>query len=105
MYALRLAEIITVWLENLADWPLNNELFIFADLNLAVVSRYHTPCPRATPTSVLQLLLLWFQLFVLDSVLIESRVRGHHIYKDIWTPHLGQELVCRRQLDNEHDQQ
>jgi len=25
-------------------------------------------------------------------------VHGHHIYNDIWTPTIGEELVCRREV-------
>ena len=28
-------------------------------------------------------------------------VRGHHIYKDIWTPFVGEELVCLQESSNE----
>ena len=30
-------------------------------------------------------------------------VRGHHIYKDIWTPVIGEELTCRKEFGNIHD--
>lgn len=32
-----------------------------------------------------------------------SCVRGHHIYKDIWSPVLGEELECTRESDNSSD--
>ena len=32
-----------------------------------------------------------------------SSVRGHHIYKDIWTPVLGEILVCTQEQTNVHD--
>lgn len=34
---------------------------------------------------------------------IESSVRGHHIYKDLWTPTIGEELQTVQELDNHHD--
>jgi len=34
---------------------------------------------------------------------INSVVRGHHIYKDIWTPEIGEELTCRREVGNIYD--
>ena len=37
------------------------------------------------------------------SYCINSVVRGHHIYKDIWTPEIGEELTCRREVGNIHD--
>ena len=30
-------------------------------------------------------------------------VREHHIYKDIWTPVIGEELTCRKEFGNIHD--
>jgi len=33
---------------------------------------------------------------------IDSVVHGHHVYKDIWTPFLGEELQCCR-AGNVHD--
>ena len=34
----------------------------------------------------------------------ESVVRGHHVYKAIWTPAIGEELEVRTEDDNDHDQ-
>ena len=34
---------------------------------------------------------------------ISSFVTGHHIYRRIWSPTLGEELVARRNRDNEYD--
>lgn len=25
----------------------------------------------------------------------QTAIRGHHIYKDAWTPHIGQKLICK----------
>ena len=33
----------------------------------------------------------------------ESCVRGHHISKEFWSPTLGEELRCEREVDNTHD--
>ena len=33
-----------------------------------------------------------------------SVVRGHHIYKEIWTPAIGEVLHLREEDDNEHDE-
>ena len=30
----------------------------------------------------------------------DSVIRGHHAYKDIWTPIVGEELMCQRELGN-----
>ena len=32
-----------------------------------------------------------------------SVVKGHHVYKSIWTPVIGQELQFKPEDDNEHD--
>jgi len=34
---------------------------------------------------------------------IESSVRGHHVFKDQWTPSIGEELQTTRELTNAHD--
>ena len=34
---------------------------------------------------------------------LESTVRGHHIYKSTWTPHIGQVLQTATESGNEHD--
>ena len=33
-----------------------------------------------------------------------SCIRGHHVYKNVWTPTLEDELECRREGDNDFDQ-
>ena len=32
-----------------------------------------------------------------------TAVRGYHVYKDIWTPTIGEEFVCRQEWGNDHD--
>lgn len=32
-----------------------------------------------------------------------SIVKGHHVYKSIWTPVISQELLVKPEDDNEHD--
>ena len=34
---------------------------------------------------------------------IHSVVRGHHVYKNIWTPYVGEMLVLQREIGNVHD--
>ena len=34
---------------------------------------------------------------------IQSCVRGYHVYKDIWTPSVGETLSCEREEDNTAD--
>ena len=33
----------------------------------------------------------------------KSMVRGHHIYKSIWTPAIGKDLLLEAEDGNEHD--
>ena len=40
----------------------------------------------------------------LASFQYQSFVRGHHVYLNSWTPVVGEQLVVRRELDNNHDQ-
>ena len=34
---------------------------------------------------------------------VRTAVRGYHIYKEVWTPAIGEEFVCRQERDNDHD--
>ena len=36
----------------------------------------------------------------MDTFLLDSCVRGHHIYKDIWSPHVGETLLCQPEFGN-----
>ena len=36
-------------------------------------------------------------------LVINSVVRGYHVYKDIWTSARGEELQCQRETGNVHD--
>ena len=38
-----------------------------------------------------------------DRYSFDSFVRGHHVYKDIWTPTIGESLHCMRELLNKED--
>ena len=38
-----------------------------------------------------------------DSIRVESVVRGHHVYKEIWTPELGEVQTVCKEPDNIHD--
>ena len=38
-----------------------------------------------------------------ESFILESVVRGHHIYKRIWTPVLGERLQVKVEEDNSND--
>ena len=42
-------------------------------------------------------------LMSLVSFSVESMVRGHHIYKDRWCPHINEELDCQLEQHNYHD--
>ena len=37
------------------------------------------------------------------SVSVHSVVRGHHVYKKIWTPYVGQMLALQQEIGNVHD--
>ena len=39
---------------------------------------------------------------VKDSIRVDS-VGGYHVYKEIWTPELGEVLMVCKELDNIHD--
>ena len=39
----------------------------------------------------------------IEHVDFESVVHGHHVYKEIWTPGIGEELALRVEYRNEHD--
>ena len=34
---------------------------------------------------------------------VRIAVRGYHVYKDIWTPAIGEEFVCCQEWGNDHD--
>ncbi len=34
---------------------------------------------------------------------IESVIRGHHIYKQVWTPFVGEELTLNQEYGNTYD--
>ena len=34
---------------------------------------------------------------------VNSIVRGHHVFKEIWTPFIGQDLECKRDVSNTRD--
>ena len=34
---------------------------------------------------------------------VENVIRGHHVYKRIWTPRLGEQLTLAPESDNDHD--
>ena len=39
-----------------------------------------------------------------DSILLkESVIRGHHVFKNIWTPRLGEVLLVKQEAGNTHD--
>ena len=39
-----------------------------------------------------------------DSYEKTSVIRGHHIYKSVWIPFIGEELVVEAEDSNEHDE-
>ena len=39
----------------------------------------------------------------IEAFQVESCVRGHHLYKDVWSPSFGVVLQCTRELENTKD--
>ena len=39
----------------------------------------------------------------MEELHIDSVMRGHHIYKSVWTPVIGKELYLEPEESNEHD--
>ena len=39
----------------------------------------------------------------MDTFRLDSVVRGHHVYKNIWSSMLGEELQCICEMGNVHD--
>ena len=37
----------------------------------------------------------------IDSFEIASCIRGHHVYKQVWTPNVGGKLVVKRETGNQ----
>ena len=44
-----------------------------------------------------------FQITMATSFMIESTVRGHHVYKASWSPYIGEELPVQCEVNNIHD--
>ena len=36
---------------------------------------------------------------------VADAVQGHHVYKEDWTPVIGEVLSCEREIGNRHDPQ
>ena len=34
---------------------------------------------------------------------VDTIVRGHHVFKEIWTPLVGEDLECKRDVSNTRD--
>ena len=39
----------------------------------------------------------------LETYEVPSCIRGHHVYRDIWSPTIGEELMCKRETTNDKD--
>ena len=44
-----------------------------------------------------------FEITMATSFRIESTVRGHHVYKALWSPYIGEELPVQCEVNNIHD--
>ena len=40
---------------------------------------------------------------ITDSFTVEAMVRGYHVYKDVWSAALGEQLSCQREPTNTRD--
>ena len=45
----------------------------------------------------------WLVCVLMAAATCLSVVRGHHIYKQMWTPHVGEKLQIKREENNEND--
>ena len=45
----------------------------------------------------------WTCLLIMDSHHWESVIRGHHVYKDIWTPFIGEIRNVQQEVHNAED--
>ena len=34
---------------------------------------------------------------------VRTAVRGYHMYKEVWAPTIGEEIVCGQKWGNDHD--
>ena len=34
---------------------------------------------------------------------VDSCIRGHHVFKNVWTPTVGEQLTCQREIGNNKD--
>lgn len=41
--------------------------------------------------------------YAMETYEVSSCVRGHHVFKNIWRPTIGEQLVCKREVSNAQD--
>ena len=63
----------------------------------------NSQCPSAHDQAIIHVNEEDTRLSSMDSATLESCVRGHHIYKAVWSPFVGEELVCLKEDNNSHD--
>jgi len=73
--------------------------FFFGSLTIAKPCQFLCVC-STTPTPNVQ---LEGAVIMASKICVEAMVRGYHIYKVIWDANVGEELPCRRGLDNHQD--
>ena len=44
-----------------------------------------------------------YQLTMATTFRIKSTVRGHHVYKAVWSPYIGEELPVQHEVNSIHD--
>ena len=40
----------------------------------------------------------WYNKYEQHELAVDNCIRGHHVFKNIWTPTLGKQLPCRREI-------
>lgn len=67
----------------------------------------HLPVPLATRPSIvdraLEMYLSYSRMMVESAFSVEAMIRGYHVYNNIWTAVVDEELICRREQFNSAD--
>ena len=42
-------------------------------------------------------------VIITSNLILDSYIKGHHVYKDIWTPCIGENVTAEREPDNPMD--
>ena len=79
-------------------------------LNMQLVSNISLPPPPPPPPppkfyaiATYRNAFSLYQITMVTSFRIESTVHGHHVYKALWSPYIGEELPDQCEVNNIHD--